>query len=67
MSHLHTAWPWPDPSGAPRVDPRLLEPVRCRVLRAFCVGGARVEPGEIVELTRFDAQSMRALGRVEIL
>ena len=47
--------------------PALVAPTRCRVLVAFCVAGERIEPGEIVTLQKHDADSMRALGRVEIL
>jgi len=38
-----------------------------KVLKAFFVAGRRVEPGEVVTLQRHDAESMAALGRVEIL
>lgn len=47
--------------------PELLAPTSCRVLRAFSVRGARVEIGEIVTLTRFDAESLKAIGKVEII
>ena len=48
-----------------RNDPRLLERVRCRVLKRFGIGGGEVgEPGEIITLARHDALSMAALGRV---
>ena len=47
--------------------PELMKPTRCRVLRPFCVAGKRVEPGQTVELARHDAESMKAIGRVEVL
>lgn len=34
------------------------------VLRAICVGGARVEPGAAVSLTRQQAQELSAAGKV---
>ena len=52
----------------PKNSPHLLEPVRCRVLKAFYLGGGRLaEVGAILELPRHDAESMQALGRVEVI
>lgn len=47
--------------------PELMAPVRCRVLRPFCVAGQRVEIGAYVDLPKYDADSLRATGRVEIV
>jgi len=49
----------------PRNDPALFEKITVKVLRPFCVAGQRLEPGAFVELARFDAESLRALGKVE--
>ena len=51
---------------APSNDPRLLKRVRCRVLEPFYVRGEVVQPGQRIELEQADAESMRAIGRVEI-
>jgi hypothetical protein len=51
----------------PKNPPELLAPTKCKVLRPFCVGGKRVEIGEIVTLTRADAKSLETLRKVEIL
>ena len=48
-----------------RQDPKLFEPVKVRVLKSFWVGGKAVQPGEIIMLAKHDAESMRALRRVE--
>jgi hypothetical protein len=47
--------------------PELMRQMRVRVLKPFCVLGARVEPGAIVDLARHDVLSLMALGKVEIL
>lgn len=52
---------------APKDRPELMALVRCEVLRAFCVNGRRVEPGAVVELPRYEAKSMQAIGRVRLL
>ena len=53
---------------APKNDPRLLELVRCRALKTFYVGGGKLAaPGDVVQITRHDALSMQALGKVEII
>jgi hypothetical protein len=59
IAELHKPFP-----GNP---PELLKPTRCKVLRPFSVAGRRVEPDQVLELPRFDAESMRALGRVQII
>lgn len=41
--------------------------VRVKVLMPFCVKGQRVEPGATVELARYDALSLAASGKVDIL
>jgi hypothetical protein len=51
----------------PKNERRLLEPVKGRVVKPFCVRGTRLEPGAIVELPRFDARSLAAAGRLELL
>lgn len=49
-------------------DQRLFTPTRCRVLKSsFCVGGRPVELGSVFELPRHDAESLKALGKVEII
>ena len=55
------------PDAARNNAPRLLERVKVRVLESFYVGGKVVEPGERIELSRADAESMAALRRVELL
>jgi len=48
--------------------PELLAPVKVRVLKPFGLGADRIaQLGEIVELPRHDAQSLAAIGRVELL
>jgi hypothetical protein len=47
--------------------PELLELVPVRVLRAFCVGGQRMEPGATVKLARHDAVSLAAIGKAELV
>jgi hypothetical protein len=48
--------------------PELMQPVRCRVLKRFGIGGGEVgEVGEEITLARHDALSMQALKRVELL
>jgi len=48
--------------------PHLLKPTDCRVLKPFGLAGGKVaRVGEVVTLPKHDADSMRALGRVEIL
>ena len=44
----------------------LMAKVRCRVLKPFCVAGQRVEPDQVVELARHDAESLCAAGKVEL-
>jgi hypothetical protein len=57
-----------DLARAPRNDPKLFELVRVRILRRFqLAGGAVAEVGTEIELPRFDAVSMAALKRVELL
>jgi hypothetical protein len=52
----------------PRNPPELMAPVKVRVLKAFGIGGGKVaEPGTEIELPKFDAVSMAALRRVELL
>jgi hypothetical protein len=43
----------------------LVKPVRCRVLMPFCVAGHPLAIGEEVTLQRSDAESLRALGKVQ--
>jgi hypothetical protein len=47
--------------------PELLKPTRVKVLRAFCVARARVEPGEVVTLPRADADSLVAIGKAQLV
>jgi hypothetical protein len=48
-------------------DQRLFTPTKCRVLRTFCVQGQPVEIGSTVTLAKHDADSLAALGKVELL
>ncbi len=57
--------PLADLAPTPSIEVREGKLVRVRVLRAFCVGGIRREPGEMVELREFAAMTLRALGRAE--
>ena len=57
-----------DRAPAPRNDPKLLAKVKVKVLRPFGLAGGRVaKVGEIVELPRYDAESLAAIGKVEIV
>lgn len=47
--------------------PERLAPTRCRVLKAFYVGGKVAEVGAVVTLQRHDAESLAAIRKVEIL
>jgi hypothetical protein len=46
--------------------PALMAPVKCKALRPFYIGGKAVEVGTIVTLARHDAQSLAAIGKVEL-
>ncbi|MBI5315040.1 MAG: hypothetical protein HZB34_03630 [Nitrospirae bacterium] len=48
-------------------DARLLRPTLVRVLKGFCVQGKLVELGATITLQRHDAESLAALGKVELL
>ncbi len=41
--------------------------MKVRVVRPFCVGGKRVEPGEVVTLQKHDADSLIAASRAELI
>jgi hypothetical protein len=60
ISRLLSYRPPPDP-------PELIKPTRCRVLRGFFVAGELVEPGMTTTLPWYDANSLAALGKVEII
>ena len=47
--------------------PELIAPTKCKVLRAFCIGGKRADLGETVTLPASDADSLAAIGKVAIL
>lgn len=51
----------------PKNDPALLTPIRCRVIRGFCVSGKPVVIGEIVSIERHLALSLKSTGKVEIV
>lgn len=51
----------------PVQDPRLLQSVKVRVLRAFCVAGKRVEIGAEVEVPYCTARDLRAIGKAEMV
>ena len=51
----------------PQNPPALTAPTRCQVMRAFCIAGQRQEPGAEVTLPRFDAISLAAIKKLEIL
>jgi hypothetical protein len=48
-------------------EPATIAPTRVRVLRAFFVGGKRVERGSVVTIDAFTAHSLAASGRAEII
>ena len=50
----------------PTTDPRLLQKVRVRVLKPFCVSGKRLEIGAEVTIEFHVARDMKALGKVQI-
>lgn len=56
-----------DLAPAPVNDPALFAPVRCKVIKSFCVSGKPLQPGEEVSLPWHLAQDMKALGKVEII
>lgn len=60
MSNVDTASP-------PKNDTRLMQRVRLRVLRPFCVQGQPLATGTIVALPRYVATDMIALGKAEIV
>lgn len=47
-------------------DPALTTPTRCKVLKPFFVAGQRAAVGETVVLAKHDADSLAAIGKVEI-
>jgi len=49
----------------PKNDPRLAEPVRVKVLRPFRLGGQPVAVGDTVEVERFLADDLCAIGKAE--
>lgn len=48
-------------------DPRWAVPTRVRVLRAFCVQGARVEPGTETTVPYMTALDLAAVKKAEIV
>ena len=48
-------------------DPKLLAPVKVLVRRPFYVAGKEMKVGEEIKLSRHDADSLRAIGKVQIL
>ena len=50
----------------PKNDPKLLALVWCVVLRPFFVAGKEVKINDKVKLPLHDAESLRALGKVQI-
>ncbi len=48
-------------------DPKLFAPVRIRVIKPFYIEGRLVCKDDIVKLGRFNAESLQAIGRCEIL
>lgn len=51
----------------PVQDPMLFEPTKVRVLRAFCVGGQRQEPGAEVTVPFHVAKDLEAMGKVQLV
>ena len=47
--------------------PELIAPTKCKVLRPFFVGGKQTEIDAEITLQRFDAISLAALGKVELV
>lgn len=54
-------------SPLPKNDPELFTPTRCRVLKAFCIGGKPVTVGEVIVLAKCDALSLQAISKIEII
>jgi len=51
----------------PKNDPVLFTPVRCKVLKSFCVAGKPTQPDEIVSLPWHLAMDMLAIKKVELI
>jgi hypothetical protein len=51
----------------PGNPPELLAPTRVKVLRPFCVGGKPLAIGTTTTLPRADADSLVAIGKVQLL
>lgn len=49
------------------IDPKMLEPVECRALRAFYVDRKLIAIGEYCTLPRGEAISLAAIKKLEIL
>ena len=58
LNYLRTA-------ALPVTPPELLKPVRCTVLKSFCISGKPLMPGEVVSLPWYAARDMKAIGKVE--
>lgn len=52
---------------APVNDPQLFTPTHCRVIKLFCVSGKPVEIGSVITLPAHDAESLKAINKVEII
>ena len=50
----------------PKNPPELLEKVKVRVLRSFCVSGKPMSEGDLISIESHLADSLRAIGKVEI-
>ena len=48
-------------------DQRLFTPTKCKTLKSFCVQGQPVEIGSTITMAKHDAESLAALGKVELL
>ena len=54
-------------SALPVNDPGLFTPVRCRVLKSFCVSGKPQQIGQEISLPYHLALDMQAIGKIEII
>ena len=54
-------------SPVPQTDPLLMRPIRCKVLKSFCLSGQPVTIGSTVILPYFDAFGLWELHKIMFL
>lgn len=54
-------------AALPQNQPGLFHPTKVRVLKSFCINGKPVEVGTIISLPWHDAESLKAIGKCEII